>query len=71
MGRKKKGAVGLGNGTKMAQQGWKFASLYKEPLFQVRRLFFTFINTTHAINVMYVLDVLYIYIKIYILSSAG
>jgi hypothetical protein len=70
MGRKKKGAVGLGNGTKMAQQGWKFASLYKVPLFQVRRLFFTFINTTHAINIMYELAVLYIYKK-YILSSLG
>jgi hypothetical protein len=70
MGRKRKGAVGLGNGTKMAQQGWKFASLNEEPLFQVRRLFFTFINTTHAINIMYVLAVLYIYKK-YILSSLG
>jgi hypothetical protein len=36
-----------------------FAFLYKEPPFQVRGLFFTFINATHAI-IMYVLVVLYI-----------
>jgi hypothetical protein len=45
-----KGSKGDKNGTVDSEQGWKFASSYKEPPFQISRGYiFTFINITHAI----------------------
>jgi hypothetical protein len=42
------------------QQGWKFASSYKETPFHIRGYFSTFINTTHANNNVYLPAMLYV-----------
>jgi hypothetical protein len=68
---------GLSKGTKNeavdsehgGQQGQKFPASYKEPPFQVRAYIFTFINTTHAINIIYMPAKLFV--KKYLLSSAS